>query len=883
MSDPHAPQPPEPVRNDEELLALQRRVVALETYIRERGWPLPPEAPMRAAGAVPPPPPVPPRVNQAVAHADSPLAARLDGAHTSPMPGAPHSLGAHAPPGGRHASSPGASWAERFVGIRLAAVVGGLAVLGALGLFIKHAVDNEWLGNLGPWARFAAGLGVAALLLAAAEGAKRRWTRHAAVGLYGAGVAALFVTVAGGIVVLELFDAWSGALVGLGAAGVGAVVAARSGALVVAFLGVTGGFALPVASGILSERGVSGGAFLTAVLAVALGMVLIGPPRFAWLRVLALAAAAPLGAWWALESGTRDSVLAVAVVAWWGMLVASCVVEALRGRSARLNAAALVVASLMASLAAVAALAGPAAWTNALSYMPLGMALCLGAVALQFRDGGEGGEGDPAAEAGDEREVILALRTLGRAAAAVAPIALVTGLGVLLDSGAFAVCAAGTACVLALARDQMGGRWVAAPGVAIASVLALVAAGFGLVEPLPAWHWEWPEGRALSVRTTDELLAVRVGTHMLGALGAAVLLALPLARAKRVGMMASATAAAALVATVMLLVVAFGLWSGGCAVAVLAGVVGGAGARARRWVVPAGVLLLCALGTWWLVLVLVATGEFRPAPPLGLTLAVMAALAAACWALRRAAWEAWRPWLDAAALLVAVFGVSFAVLIAGFGDLSAEGTVAALLAELALGGALIALIARARRSAALALAALAPIVPAIAAVLAAGLIAVFARTLPTAFGRSSVWVAALALPVVGIALAAWIAASLGARASRIAGLMRGSRALLLVAAWATVTAMLAAGTDSGVASPHLVIAALAGAGAFGLWRGFRDGVAEFRWVGLGLFGLLALRLFVVDLRETSTLFRVGVLLGTGLVLVGTSIAYTLVLKPRRGG
>jgi hypothetical protein len=866
MSDAHAPQPPEPVRSPGDAARLERRVRQLEAFIAGRGWPVP--ADPGEAGAFAPPPRVPPRTAATLAEA---------------RPPADTGIPAAGPDAVDRASATGASWVERFVGMRLAAVAGGLAVLGALGLFIKYAVDNEWLGHLGPWARFGAGLVVAALLVGAAELAQRRWNRHAATGLHGAGVAALFVTVAGGILVLDLFDPWSGALVGLGAAVLGALIAARSLSLVVAFLGVAGGFALPAVSGVLSTRGVAGGAFLTAVLAVALGMVLAGPPRFAWLRVLALAAAVPLGLWWALESGTRDALLAVAVVVWWGMFTASCVVEALRGRSPRLNAAALVAASFLGSLAAVAALAGPSAWSSAFSYMPLGMAVCLGAVALQFRDAA-GATGDAAGmEMGESPEVARALQRLGRAAAAVAPIALVTSLGLLLDHGAFAVCAAGLACALALGRDRVGGRWVAAPGVAVATVLALVAAGVELVPPWTGWQWSWPEPGGLgAMHGNDRLIAVHVGTRMIGALGAAVLLALPLARAERPGGLIAATAVGALVATLLVLAAGFGPWSGALVVAALAASAGGAGRAARRWVIPVGALLAAAIGAWWVVLGWAALDRFEPAPSLSVAVGVVAALAGACWALRRAAWEAWRPALEVAAVLVAVFGASAAVPLLAFDDPSREGSMALLLACLSAGSAGLALWARARRRASLALAALVPAVLAAAALMAAAVVATFAEPLPPAFGRTPVWSAPLAAPAGGLALALWAAGSLGGAPPWLGRLARGARPALLLAVWSGATVLLAVRGTGGIANPHLVIAALAVAGALALWRGFRGGVAAFRWVGLALFGLLALRLFVVDLRETSTLFRVGVLFATGLVLVGTSIAYTLVLKPRRG-
>ena len=46
-----------------------------------------------------------------------------------------------------------------------------------------------------------------------------------------------------------------------------------------------------------------------------------------------------------------------------------------------------------------------------------------------------------------------------------------------------------------------------------------------------------------------------------------------------------------------------------------------------------------------------------------------------------------------------------------------------------------------------------------------------------------------------------------------------------------------------------------------------------RWAGLWSFLVLVLRLFFVDLAETSALVRIALLFVSGMVLVGTGILY----------
>jgi hypothetical protein len=55
--------------------------------------------------------------------------------------------------------------------------------------------------------------------------------------------------------------------------------------------------------------------------------------------------------------------------------------------------------------------------------------------------------------------------------------------------------------------------------------------------------------------------------------------------------------------------------------------------------------------------------------------------------------------------------------------------------------------------------------------------------------------------------------------------------------------------------------------------GFRRGVTALRWAGLCCFGLVVLRLYAVDLADAPMLVRIGLLFASGMVLVGTGIAY----------
>jgi hypothetical protein len=69
------------------------------------------------------------------------------------------------------------------------------------------------------------------------------------------------------------------------------------------------------------------------------------------------------------------------------------------------------------------------------------------------------------------------------------------------------------------------------------------------------------------------------------------------------------------------------------------------------------------------------------------------------------------------------------------------------------------------------------------------------------------------------------------------------------------------------------VAWIASVGVVEIIVGFRRGIAALRWAGLWSFLVLVLRLFFVDLAETSALVRIALLFVSGMVLVGTGILY----------
>lgn len=132
---------------------------------------------------------------------------------------------------------------EQLIGTRWILIAGVVCVIAGVGYFLKYAYDNMWLG---PWARVcvAAGGGAAALLIG--EITRRRGYEIVAKGVTALGFAILYVAVFSAYRVYDLIGtvpAFSGAIVITIAAMAYAVVLDE---VLAAFLALLGGFATPL-------------------------------------------------------------------------------------------------------------------------------------------------------------------------------------------------------------------------------------------------------------------------------------------------------------------------------------------------------------------------------------------------------------------------------------------------------------------------------------------------------------------------------------------------------------------------------------------------------------------------------------------------------------
>jgi hypothetical protein len=279
---------------------LRRRVEALEAQAARAAR----RDPVRTAETPPPLVPEPTGARQAPDHVAPDLGPGAvysepppSGIVPAPAPPAP-------PPGGH------ADW-ERWIGVRGAAVLGGV-VLALAGLFFfRYSIEH---GLIPPWLRVVVGtLAGLGCLLAAERGLRRDygWTADA---LAGAGVVILYVSFwAAGPRFALIGNLPTFALLAAVTAG-GAMLARRHGSQVIAILGLIGGFLTPVftSSGTDNPIGLFG-----YLLILDLGLLLLARQQnWPWLGMLALAGTTIYQALWiGGRMGPGQLLLGLAVLA----------------------------------------------------------------------------------------------------------------------------------------------------------------------------------------------------------------------------------------------------------------------------------------------------------------------------------------------------------------------------------------------------------------------------------------------------------------------------------------------------------------------------------------------------------------------------------------
>ncbi|MHC4946685.1 MAG: DUF2339 domain-containing protein [Planctomycetota bacterium] len=860
--------------------------------------PPPPRPPVAPAPAAPPtaPPTAPPEPAVPLAsrlaakrHAADESPADQADAPAPPRPSAPPPPSPWAPP--TAAPSRRTTPFELVVGVKWMAWLGAFAVVMFVAFFLKLAYDRGWWSVVSPGARCLLGAGFGVLLIGGGELALRRISRPASVGLFGSGLSTLY------LVCWAAFGYYEPALISREVAFVlmGVVAAAgfavtwRTSFRTIGVLSILGGYATPILVGGGGRHPLELLTYLTMLLGVSLGLSAVRPRHFRTLRYVALGAQPIVVLVWLLNAGRGHWLEALVFMClWWGMLLVECTWAALRRQSAAGNIVATVVSTALLVTAGTWVLAsfappGGEAWLGGYT---LAVAVLGAVVALQFGPG------------------LDALRGVARTAMDKLAIALWAQSGVLL------------AVAVALQFDDYGqsvawlavalgaveiGRRLPSRGVAWFGLVVGALAG-ARIALLDSWAAGGLTGELLAlgaVRLTGwgllaifGVLATHVAAWRLGRAGPPASFkpwsAVPvlLAVAGTGGWLALTAAESTGLAIAS-------LWLAG-AVVLLA--LHGPGTRLGYG--PIGLLALGAAAGRWL-LVDAATGRvatgWDPAATLPLLngqMALAAAIAATALLARRLAApdrpEVGAPLVVAAAVTFLLTALSFEVdhALGRWVDPDRSPYPAIMLRSLGwtalwgAGGLALVVGGAARRVRPLVTAGLLFVLTAAAAWLSVD-------TLLPRLARGTLDVTPVANAVfwVGVALAVmlgwswrtllaagregWIPPGTARRDGLVSGAMLGAIGL-----WAGSLEIdrffigQPMSTQTGLSVWWGVYAVLL------VLLGFARRTPAVRYVGLGLFAVTAIKVFLVDLREVDQVWRVVSFGALGALLTGTSIVYS---------
>ncbi len=754
--------------------------------------------------------------------------------------------------------------AEQFIGRRVVPFVGAIAVLGAVGYLVNYAIEIGLIGRVPPEARFALGVVIGLGLLALGEFVRRRGAPGAAEGLDSAGVGAVMVSVALGVFTLNIFSPSSGAWIAAAAGILAAAWSLRSGSVAVAIVALIGVYAMPAGVGLARDEPRSAGILLALALAIGLATHLFGGTRFAPARFLALAAAIVLGApvLYSLQAGQEAFFFALA---WWFLVIGECVLAAQRGIDARGNA----IVALMASAGLVLVEIGT--WPSgliggiAVELLPsvaggvlLGGALLLRPMAFDPKDDEE------RASLGQEGIAIgTACGMLSRTFAALALALGIGGFVFLVGSGLHAFILVGTAA----AACWIGRRYALLSFDLVAVMFGFIGTFLGIFHAIEAaatktsFALPWAPTIDLSVQWSAEIAALGVAVGILFAMGS--LLRLPWSA----GLLVPAMAIGWCVFSVRLLPGMFG-----CALLVVPAIVTAWIPRARIATVV-GALLPCVLaGAWWFGRSMdVAWGPGRSGT-VELIAVVVPWIAAVLLLSRHRAIGRAREVTARLAVVASGGAVAFVAAVmgshAGFDGLDAGFAV---VIGLAIASSIVTVVARLSREDALLDSGL---------LLAGGMIATCGILgLARLFTRDAVEqaplleFAALGSSLAALAIGVAMSRSLGLAATR-----RDALAAAIAFAIAPFLVLLLSAIMGSPLEPAAAVGCLVLVGVAELVLGFRCNLAALRWAGLSCFGVLVLRLYAVDLADAPMLVRIGLLFVSGMVLVGTGIAYARITK-----
>ncbi|MCU0673357.1 MAG: DUF2339 domain-containing protein [Myxococcota bacterium] len=224
---------------------------------------------------------------------------------SAPPAGAPPNASAPTPPrppsGGGPSSGGGL---EQWIGVRGAAALGAIVLVIAGLYFFQYSIEH---GLISPALRLALGVGVGLTCVAASELRLRHRHPTLAQWLTGAGIAILYVAFWAGRALYELYPSWAASVAMIATTGACITLASARRSVVVAALGLFGGFVTPLALSTGQDRPIALFGYLLVLDGAMLWLAY--RRRWAWLALASLVGTALYQVGWILARLDEPRVL----------------------------------------------------------------------------------------------------------------------------------------------------------------------------------------------------------------------------------------------------------------------------------------------------------------------------------------------------------------------------------------------------------------------------------------------------------------------------------------------------------------------------------------------------------------------------------------------
>lgn len=224
---------------------------------------------------------------------------------------------------------------ESAIGGKWYAIAGALVFVVGVGLFLKFAYDQGWLGMVPMSVRCLSAAGVGAVMLILAEWLRRRVNEWAAVGLNAAGLGTLF-TAAYASYRFDLVGQMPALAMLVGVGVIGLAISCRAGLASVGVVSLLGGYVAPFLVGGDPSRAWTLPWYWLMLLAVGAGVGAWKRGAFGALRAVSVAMTMVLGGAWCARFGGRWPLDATVFIAGaWALAHAELCWSSWAGRAAR--------------------------------------------------------------------------------------------------------------------------------------------------------------------------------------------------------------------------------------------------------------------------------------------------------------------------------------------------------------------------------------------------------------------------------------------------------------------------------------------------------------------------------------------------------------------